>query len=85
MSSKKVEVFTRLTPEEIAKRSMELRSAAMDKALNAEKFRYKSPEDPERFLQFLRHRLTIWEDLKEDTFYAKGMYEKTNKLIDEWN
>jgi hypothetical protein len=85
MSSKKVEVFTRLTPEEIAKRSMDLRSAAMEEALKTEKVRYKSPEDPEKFLEFLRHRLTIWEDLKEDTFYAKGMYEKTKKLIDEWN
>jgi selenocysteine lyase/cysteine desulfurase len=82
---KKQEVGTRLTTEEIAKRSMELRSAAMEKALKCEKVRYKSPEDPEKFLNFLQHRLTIWEDLKEDTFHAKGMYEKTKKLIDEWN
>jgi len=85
MSSKKVEVFTRLTPEEIAKRSMDLRSAAMEEALKTEKVRYKSPEDPEKFLEFLQHRLTIWEDLTEETFYAKRMYEKTKKLIDEWN
>ena len=85
MSSKKVEVFTRLTSDEIDKRSMDLRSAAMEKALKGEKVRYKSPEDPERFLNFLQHRLTIWDDLKEDTFHAKGMYEKTKKLIDEWN
>ena len=82
---KKQEVGTRLTTEEIAKRSMELRSAAMEKALKAEKVRYKSPEDPEKFLKFLQHRLTIREDLKDETFHAKGMYEKTKKLIDEWN
>ena len=64
---------------------MELRSAAMEKALKAEKVHYKSPEDPNKFLEFLQHRLTIWEDLKDDTFYAKGMYEKTKKIIDEWN
>jgi len=85
MSSKKVEVFTRLTPDEIDKRSMDLRSAVMEEAIKGEKVRYKSPEDPEKFLKFLQHRLTIWEDLKEDTFHAKGMYEKTKKLIDEWN
>jgi|TARA_B100001142_G_scaffold117202_1_gene119407 hypothetical protein len=85
MSSKKVEVFTRLTPDEIDKRSMDMRSAVMEEAIKGEKVRYKSPEDPEKFLNFLQHRLTIWEDLKEDTFHAKGMYEKTKKLIDEWN
>jgi hypothetical protein len=85
MSSKKVEVFTRLTPDEIDKRSMDLRSAVMEEAIKGEKVRYKSPEDPEKFLNFLQHRLTIWDDLKEDTFHAKGMYEKTKKLIDEWN
>jgi hypothetical protein len=83
MSSKKVEVFTRLTPDEIDKRSMDLRSAVMEEAIKGEKVRYKSPEYPEKFLNFLQHRLTIWEDLKEDTFHAKGMYEKTKKLIDE--
>ena len=82
---KKQEVGTRRTPDEIDKCSMELRSAAMEEALRAEKVRYKSPEDPGKFLEFLQHRLTIWEDLKEDTFHAKGMYEKTKKLIDEWN
>ena len=85
MSCKKVEVFTRLTPDEIDKRSMDMRSAVMEEAIKGEKVRYKSPEDPEKFLNFLQHRLTIWEDLKEDTFHAKGMYEKTKKLIDEWN
>jgi hypothetical protein len=85
MSSKKVEVFTRLTPDEIDKRSMDLRSAVMEEAIKGEKVRYKSHEDPGKFLNFLQHRLTIWEDLKEDTFHAKGMYEKTKKLIDEWN
>ena len=85
MNSKKVEVFTRLTPDEIDKRSIDLRSAVMEEAIKGEKVRYKSPEDPEKFLNFLQHRLTIWEDLKEDTFHAKGMYEKTKKLIDEWN
>ena len=67
-------------PDEIDKRS-----AVMEEAIKGEKVRYKSPEDSEKFLNFLQHRLTIWEDLKEDTFHAKGMYEKTKKLIDEWN
>lgn len=49
MSSKKVEVFTRLTPDEIDKRSMDMRSAVMEEAIKGEKVRYKSPKIQRNF------------------------------------
>jgi hypothetical protein len=49
--------------------------------MKGEKVRYKSKRDPERFLDFLEYRLTIWEQVKDEKFYAKRMYEKTNEVI----
>jgi hypothetical protein len=85
MNKKTADVSTRLTPDEFAKRSMECRLAAMEEALKAEKVRYKSHCDPEKFKAFLEDRLMIWDDLKDKTFYGKKMYEKTKTLIDNWN
>ncbi len=82
---KKQEVSTRLTPEELAKRSMDARNAAMEEALKGEKVRYKSNCDSDRFKEFLEDRLTIWEGEKNSTFHGKRMFEKTKTLIDNWN
>ena len=81
MNRKPVDVSTRLSPDELAKRSMAARVEAANKAMQGEKVRYKSPGDPERFLKFLEHRLTIWDELKDKTFHGKRMYEKTNEII----
>jgi len=82
---KKQEVSTRLTPDEFAKRSMDARITVMEEALKAEKVRYKSNCDSEKFKGFLEDRLTIWVGEKDKTFYGKKMYEKTKTLIDNWN
>ena len=59
MNKKSADVSTRLTPDELAKRSMDARIAVMEEALRGEKVRYKSTSSPERFKAFLEHRLTI--------------------------
>jgi hypothetical protein len=81
MNRKTDDVSTRISPDELAKRSMAARVEAANKAMQGEKVRYKSPSDPERFLKFLEHRLTIWDELKDKTFHGKRMYEKTNEII----
>ena len=78
---KKQEVSTRLTPDELDKRSMDARIGVMEEALKAEKVYYKSHCDSKKFLKFLEDRLTIWDELKDKTFYAKRMHEKTEKII----
>ena len=85
MNKKTADVSTRLTPDEYAKRSMDGRIEAMREALKAEKVRYKSNCDSDKFKEFLADRLTIWEGEKNKTFYGKKMYEKTKTLIDNWN
>jgi hypothetical protein len=82
---KKQEVSTRLSPDELAKRSMDSRLAAMEQALKGEKVQYKSNCDSDKFKGFLEDRLTIWVGEKDKTFYGKKMYEKTKTLIDNWN
>lgn len=82
---KKQEVSTRLSPDEIAKLSMDARIAVMEEALKREKVRYKSNCDSEKFKEFLEDRLTIWEGEKDKTFHGKRMYEKTKTLIDNWD
>ena len=82
MSLKKAdEALSRETPEAMQKRMFEAKLAAMEKAMKGKKVRYKSKRDPERFLDFLEYRLTIWEQVKDEKFYAKRMYEKTNEVI----
>ena len=85
MNKKSADVSTRLTPDELDKRSMDARISVMEEALKGEKVRYKSHCDSEKFKKFLEDRLTIWDDLKDDTFYAKRMHEKTKTLLDNWN
>jgi hypothetical protein len=85
MNKKSADVSTRLTPDELAKRSMDARIAVMEEALKAEKVRYKSHCDSEKFKKFLEDRLTIWEGEKDKTFHGKKMYEKTKTLLDNWN
>jgi len=81
MSKKTADVSTRLSPDEFAKRSMDIRVDAANKAMQGDKVFYKSPVDPERFKAFLEDRLIIWEREKDNTFYGKRMYEKTNEII----
>ena len=83
MSLKETEQLTsRETPDAMEKRLFKAKLAAMDKAMNGEKIRYKSNRDPERFLKFLEYRLTIWEQLKDEKFHATRMYEKTKEIVD---
>jgi hypothetical protein len=81
MNKKTVDVSTRLSPDEFAKRSMDARVEAANKAMQGDKVFYKSPVDPERFKAFLEDRLVIWGGEKENTFYGKRMYEKTNEIV----
>ena len=81
MNKKSADVSTRLTPSEFAKCSMDARVEAANKAMQREKVRYKSPVDQERFKSFLEDRLTIWEGEKDNTFYGKRMFEKTNEIV----
>jgi hypothetical protein len=85
MNKKPVDVSTRITPDQLAKRSMDGRIAAMEQALKNEKVRYKSNCDSDKFKEFLEDRLTIWEGEKNNTFHGKKMFEKTKTLIDNWN
>ena len=81
MSKKTADVSTRLSPDEFAKRSMDIRVDAANKAMQGDKVFYKSPVDPERFKAFLEDRLIIWEREKDNTFYGKRMFEKTNEIV----
>jgi hypothetical protein len=85
MNKKTTDVSTRITPDQLAERSMDSRLAAMEQALKGEKVQYKSNCDSEKFKEFLEDRLTIWAGEKDKTFYGKKMYEKTKTLIDNWN
>jgi hypothetical protein len=85
IGKKEVESTTRLTYEEREAIYTKSRAAAVEKALQSEKVRYKSNRNPEKFKRFLEHRLTIWDELKDKTFHGKQMYEKTKSLIDNWN
>ena len=83
MNKKTADVSTRLTPDELDKRSMDARNRVMEEALKGEKVRYKSRCDSEKFKKFLEDRLTIWDELKDKTFHGKKMYEKTKSIISQ--
>lgn len=85
VGKKEVDSTNRLTYEEREAIYAKSRAAAVEKALQGEKVRYKSNRNPEKFKTFLEHRLTIWDELKDKTFHGKRMYEKTKNLIDNWN
>lgn len=93
MNKKTADVSTRLTPDQLAKRSMDVRMTAMNKALEGEKVRYKSTNDMDKFKTFLESRLELWGSLKsgaiENTRLKKGyttryferMYDKTKEIL----
>tara|TARA_B100000405_G_scaffold13983_1_gene11625 strand:- start:4028 stop:4321 length:294 start_codon:yes stop_codon:yes gene_type:complete len=56
---------------------------ALKKAADSEKYRYKSPrnDDTSRFIFYLRNKLEIWDEMKDKTFHATRMYEKTRDLL----
>jgi len=93
MNKKTADVSTRLTPDEYAKRSMDARVTATNKALENEKVRFKSTNDPEKFKTFLEDRLELWRSLKlgstDNTRLKKGyttryferMFDKTNEIL----
>jgi phage-related protein len=83
-TKQKEETTTRLSPIEREAKFSESRKAAVEKALQGEKVRYKSNCDPIKFKEFLEHRLTIWDELKDKTFHSKRMYEKTVKILDNF-
>jgi hypothetical protein len=93
MNKKTTDVSTRLTPDQFAKRSMDARVTAMNKALEGEKVRYTSTNDMDTFKTFLEGRLDLWSSLKsgslENTRLKKGwtnryferMYDKTKEIL----
>lgn len=85
LGKKNEETTSRLSPDERFSMYTEKKKAAMKKALDGEKIRYRSNRNSENFKNFLENRLTIWDDMKDKTFYGKRMYEKTKSLIDNWN
>lgn len=84
-NKKREEVSTRPSYDDVEKARMQSKIAAMAKALQCEKVRYKSPREPSKFLNFLNGRLTIWDELKDKTFHGKRMHEKTNEIINNLN
>lgn len=93
MNKKTADVSTRLTPGEFANRSMDARNAVIEEALKAEKIRYKSTNDPEKFRTFLEDRLELWRSLKSGavdntrlkkgytTRYFERMFDKTTEIL----
>lgn len=81
MNKKEADVSTRLTPDELDKRSMDARISVMEEALKGENVHYKSHCDSKKFKKFLKDRLAIWDELKDKTFYAKRMYNKTTEIL----
>jgi|SRR5210317_894995 hypothetical protein len=94
MNKKKDDIGPRLSFAELEKFRAESRNAAMTKALQGEKVRYKSSSDPEKFKAFLEKRLELWDSLKSNVVdngrlkkgftnrYFEKMYEKTKEIIE---
>jgi hypothetical protein len=57
---------------------------AIEQAEKREKYIYKSDRDAGKFMKFLEHRLEIWDELKDKTFYGKRMYEKTKTILNSY-
>lgn len=81
---KKNDDFSRKSFEEIEKLRMNSKIDAMEKALKGEKVYYKNDRDPSKFITFLENRLEIWDQLKDETFYGKRMYEKTQSILQSY-
>ena len=82
LGKKQVDSTNRLTYEGREAIYAKSRAAAVEKALQGEKVRYKSKCNPDRFKEFLEYRLTIWDDLKDKTFHGKRMYNKTKEVLE---
>tara|TARA_Y100000361_G_C11117268_1_gene321103 strand:- start:47 stop:346 length:300 start_codon:yes stop_codon:yes gene_type:complete len=90
---KKEEVTARRSYEEREKLFSDNRARALEKAMNTERVRYKSNANSNDFVNFLKKRLSLWEDLKTDTIengrLTKGftkrhhekMYNKTKEIV----
>ena len=85
LGKKNEDATTRLTPGERDAMYTKMKQAAIDKALQGEKVRYKSNCDSDKFKKLLEHRIAIWEEGKDKTFHGKRMFEKTKVLLDNWN
>jgi len=94
MNQKKEESTTRMSYEGREQMYSESRNKAATKAMDAEKVRYKSNNEPFKFLCFLKDRLEILDSRKtsvvEEGFLKKGftkrynerLYDKTKKIIE---
>lgn len=83
----------RLSYAEIQKKSADARAAATKKALEADKVKYKSTSDPEKFKTFLEKRLELWDSLKSEVIengrlkkgytnrHHERMYNKTKEIL----
>lgn len=81
----KQESGSRKSVAEIQEYRSENRKRVIEKALLADKVRYKSSCDSTRFQEFLQSRLSFWDLKKEDTFHAKKMYEKTKAILADFH
>ena len=54
---------------------------ALKLASEGEKYRYKSTCDTERFVEYLRTKMEMWGELKDKSFHATRMYNKTKGLL----
>lgn len=58
------------------------RYIVMDKCASSNPIRYKSSNDPQRFVKYLKSRIDKWEYLSsKGSFYGKNMLKKTNQII----
>lgn len=60
------------------------RKDAIEKAEKSDKYVYKSNRDAGKFIKFLKHRLEIWDELKDKTFHGKRMFEKTKMILNSY-
>lgn len=59
------------------------RQRVCEEASLGNKVRYRSPNDPDRFLRYLQSRVPIWESKRDR--YATRMLEKTRELISKFS
>lgn len=69
---------------QIEQERIEKRRTVIEKALLADKVRYKSSCDSAKFQDFLQNKLTFWETKKDKTFHAKNMFEKTKAILTDF-
>jgi len=85
LKEKSKEEFVSKTKEELLKNQKQNQKNIIEKMkiyANGPKIRtkiYKSENDEQRFVKYLKKRLEKWEDDK--TIYGRKMYEKTTEII----